>query len=200
MRSLAVSVLMRSLLVVAVCLVPVGEVKPASQRPLSLEEMVDLSNTIVVGRVTDTETRWEGRLIVTVATVAVEETIKGGREAQLQITQLGGTAVHPDTGIAMSMSASTQASLKVGEDVLLFVAGTGPALRQLVGGAQGMFAVRDNPQTGVRELPVGPKQLEVVRDDRQDEITVEAMTLDAMRSRIRNRVEQTATSRGGKKQ
>ena len=162
-----------------------GPAGAASQQPLALNEMVDLSDEIVVGKVISETSRWEGRLIVTVATVAVEETIKGTGAPMLEITQLGGTAVHPQSGLAMTMTASTQVSLKPGEDVLLFVHRTSAGRRQLVGGGQGRLVIRENPATQVREIPVGPKRLDVLRGEERDTLRTAVMTLDAMRERIR---------------
>jgi hypothetical protein len=169
----------------------------ASQRSLRLEEMVDLSTEVVVGRVVSNETRWEGRLIVTVSTVEVGESIKGSAPARIEITQLGGTAVHPETGLAVTMSASSQVGLGVGEEVLLFVHRTDRGLRQLVGAQQGKYVVREDP-SGEARLPVAPKRLLVVREPDGTSVRAEPMTLDAMRERIRARVERTSGRTGGR--
>jgi len=160
----------------------------ASQQPFDLDQMVGLSEEIVVGRVVQSRPRWEGRLIVTVATVDVEESIKGAAPARIEIVELGGSAVHPETGLEVTMTASTQVSLEVGEDVLLFVHHTAAGLRQLVGAQQGSMVIRRDETTGLRVLPAAPKQLEVERGAARSTVRAETMTLDTMRARIRARL------------
>ena len=169
--------------------------RSASQRLLDLDELTDLSSEVVVGRVVSHETHWEGRLIVTVSTVAVGESIKGRAPSRIEITQLGGTALHPETGLAVTMSASHQVGLGIGEEVLLFVHRTDRGLRQIVGAQQGKYVVREDARSGEAQLPVAPKRLVVTRDADATRVRAEPMSLDAMRERIRARVERTAGGR-----
>ena len=168
-----------------------GAARAATQRELALDELVDQSSEIVVGRVVGNEARWQGKLIFTVTTVQVEESLKGGAGSpRIEVTQVGGTAVHPRTGLAMTMSASTFAPLDAGQQVLLFLHRGKGGARGLVGAQQGRLLVRENPATREREIPVAGKRLEVRRGPAgSDEIQVRTMTLDAMRARIRARVE-----------
>ena len=182
------------LLMLVSCLVAATLTHGASQRALSLEEMVGYSDEIVVGRIASAESRWQGRLIVTVATVEIEEALKGGRSQRLDVTQLGGTAVHPRTGLSVTMSASTQVTLEPGTDVLLFVSRAASGQRQLVGAQQGVFRIRENPRTRVREIPVGPKRLTTERGAERDTVRSEAQTLDAMRERIRTVVDRESAN------
>lgn len=171
----------------------------ASQRPFTVEEMVDLSEDIVVGRVVSNAARWQGKLIVTVSTIQVNESLKGRSGNQIEITQLGGTAVHPVIGAPVTMTVSEQAALRPGEEVLLFVHTEQTGARQLVGGAQGKFVVQEEPATGKRKLPVAPKQLSVMRGRDQDTVATENMSLDNMRQRIRAQMERHEQAPGGKK-
>lgn len=168
---------------------------PASQRALDVDELTDLSTEVVVGRVVSHATHWEGRLIVTVSTVEVGESIKGRAPSRIEITQLGGMAVHPETGLAVTMSASHQVSLGIGEEVLLFVHRTDRGLRQIVGAQQGKYVVREDARSGEAQLPVAPKRLVVTRDAEGTRVQAEPMSLDTMRERIRTRVERTAGGR-----
>jgi len=157
----------------------------ASQRPMTLSEMVQLSDEIVVGRVVSNEADWQGKLIVTVSVIEIEETMKGANRSRMQITQLGGTAVHPRTGLSMTMDASTHVTLEPGEDVLLFVSRGAGEIRQIVGAQQGRMSIRTNPQTRLREIPIGARRLEILRGADRDSISAAVPTLDEMRERIR---------------
>ena len=118
--------------------------------------------------------------------VEVDETLKGQVPATVEVTQLGGKATHPDTGLGVTMTASTHVALAAGEEVLLFLGRTDSGMRQLVGAQAGKYAIRANPLTGKRELPVGPKTLNVTRGEEHDTVRVETVSLDAMRQRIRS--------------
>ena len=174
-----------------------GDPRAAAQRALDLEQMVALSEEVVVGTVQSTETHWQGKLIVTVATVEVSEAVKGQPTAIVEITQLGGSAVHPYTGIPVTMTALTQVALDPGEEVLLFVDRTGTGLRQLVGAQQGKYVIREHPRSREKLIPIGPKRLVVVRDAGRTSVGTDVMTLDVMRERIRSIVERQFRALGG---
>jgi hypothetical protein len=178
----------------AVVLVSAGLLRAApafaeSARVLGLDEMVGAADEIVVGQVERSETRWQGKLIVTVSTVRVDETLKGQPGSRIEVTELGGTAVHPVIGAPVTMTVSGQANLLEGENVLLFVEQKRPSLRQVVGAEQGKFVIRDNAASGAPGVPVGPKRLRVERRGESSTLAAEPMTLDTMRSRIRALVE-----------
>ena len=78
------------------------------------------------------------------------------------------------------MSASTFAALDPGQEVVLFLHRGRGGLRQLVGGPQGRLLVRENPQTRIREIPVGAKELSVAGDA----VQVTPMTLETLRRRV----------------
>jgi len=160
----------------------------ASVQPLSLEQIVDYSDEIVIGKVISSEARWQGKLIVTVSQVEVRESLKGAAAQTIEITRLGGSAVHPTSGIAVTMDASTFVELQPGEEILLFVSRDANGVGQLVGAEQGRMRIRTDPKSGLRELPMAPKRLDVLRGQDQDTIRSGLMTLDEMRRRIQRRL------------
>ena len=95
--------LLLALLLVVLASIPA---RAASEREMSLEEMVGAADEVVVGEVVTTSARWEGRLIVTDAVVRVDEALKGAPTKTLTITELGGTAVHPVLGAPVTMDVS----------------------------------------------------------------------------------------------
>jgi hypothetical protein len=163
-----------------------------SPRPLALDEMVDLADEIVVGHVVGSEAHWQGKLIVTVTAVDVEESLKGAPGGRVEVTQLGGTAVHPTLGVPITMTASSFAPLGTGEHVLLFVDRHRSGIRQLVGGPQGKLTLRDaTAATAPPAVAVGPKALAVTRDHGAAALAPTPMTLDAIRRRIQERLGRT---------
>lgn len=155
----------------------------ASQRELSIDDLVALSDEIVVGRVVASEVRWQGELIVTVATIEVVDAWVGSAR-RLEVTELGGTALHPRTGIRMRMEASTRSALRDGEEWLLFLARGRAGLRAIVGGRQGAFEVNE------RAIAVGPK-----RFDGDRTLRARAITLDEMRREVGDAIERRAVGR-----
>ncbi|MCK6556340.1 hypothetical protein L6Q96_17430 [Candidatus Binatia bacterium] len=180
----------------AVALAGALPVRAVSEREFSLDDMVSLADDIVVGRVLHSTPRWQGKLIVTVSQVAVGESLKGRPVDEVEVTQLGGTAVHPRLGVPVTMSVSEDAVLSPGEEVVLFVRQTRPGTRQLVGGAQGKLVIRPDPTSGVPTLPGAPHRLLVEREGEHRRIETAAPTLDAMRRRIDAAVARQANTRG----
>jgi hypothetical protein len=160
----------------------------ASLRPLTLDELVDHSSEIVVGTVTGSEARWQGKLIVTRSTIHVEEPLKGQPSADVQVSQLGGTAVHPVIGKPVSMTVSSFVAFQPGEHVVVFLEPAPSGERQVVGAQQGKLVLREGAVPGEASVPVGPKALRVFRDGAHGTVMPEAMTLDALRDRIRARL------------
>jgi hypothetical protein len=159
----------------------------ASQQALGLDDLIDTADEIVVGTVAESSARWEGRLVVTTSVVEVEESLKGGAGRRIEITQLGGTAVHPVIGKPVTINASSFTALAPGERVVLFVDHRRPAVRQLVGAQQGKLAVRPDP-SGTPSVAVGPKRLAGRTDGARATITTEAMSLDELRRHVRARL------------
>jgi hypothetical protein len=162
---------------------------PESQRELVLEDMTDMADEIVVGKVIANESHWQGKLIVTVSTIEVNETVKGQPAPTVEITQFGGTAVHPKLKAPVHMSASASAVLTPGDQVLLFMRKTKSGTRDLIGGSQGKFSVTVDKKTGDRIIPVGPKELAVLKQDGKQTVTHKHVTLNEMRRRIEDRIQ-----------
>lgn len=162
---------------------------PESQKELVLEDMTDMADEVVVGKVLANESSWQGRLIVTVSTIEVNETLKGEASSTVEITQFGGTAVHPTLKTPVHMSASASAVLTPGEQVLLFVRKTKSGARDLIGGSQGKFSVTVDKNTGDRIIPVGPKELAVLKQEGKQTVARQHVTLDEMRRRIKDRIQ-----------
>lgn len=177
-------------------LVP-GELWAASQRQFTLETMVTEADDIVLGRVVQTEAHWQGEMIMTTTVIDVEDTLKGRPGSRIEITQPGGTAMHPKIGAPVTMTVSTHVAFRPDERVLLFLRAEKPGNLQIVGAHQGKFVVREEPATRRDRLATGPKQLEVTREDDHATVTPNTMALDDMRRKIRDQVEKMGRQRGG---
>lgn len=160
-----------------------------SQRELALEQMTDLADEIVVGKVTSSVPRWQGRLIVTVSTIEVIESIKGQIGLTMEITQLGGTAVHPRLKVPVHMSASGSAVLNPGEEVLLFVRRAKGGIRDLIGGPQGKLVVKVDPVTGDKIIPIGNKEISGTDEKGRRTITAGETTLNEIRRKIKDHIQ-----------
>ena len=160
-----------------------GDVARAdSGRALSLDELIDLSEEVVVGEVVASTSRWQQRLVVTDTVVRVEEAMKGGTAGEITITQPGGTAVHPRLGASVTTQASTFTALQTGETVVLFVEQRA-GVRTLVGAQQGKLVVEPAgaKQGQRRALAVGPKKL---HEEADGVVETRAMSLDELRARV----------------
>lgn len=155
---------------------------------LSIDEMVDLADEVVIGQVVASDARWRGKKIVTTATLRIDEALKGEPGSEVEIVQLGGTAVHPVLRSEIRMEASGFTSLETGEFVMLFMTRDQRNQRHLVAGAQGKFVI-EVEETGDETVAVAPKRLQVVRSEgRAVLLEGRPMTLDALKERVAGRL------------
>ena len=115
-----------------------------SFQPKSFDELADEAEQIFIGTVRDaTSRRTDKGPIVTDYMFGDLEVIKGGApEPQASITMLGGTVGNE------SMTIAGAPAFVIGVRYLVFVAGNGSVIFPVVGGYQGIFQVRRDPQTG----------------------------------------------------
>lgn len=108
---------------------------------LSLDEMVDQSDVIAIGNCVDTKSVWVDRTLVTLATVSVSETLKGGETSSLTVVLPGGSDSNRKFPIAVSYPGAPQ--MTPGENVFLFLTSdidTGMGYN-VAGFAQGKFSI-----------------------------------------------------------
>ena len=122
---------------------------------LSLEDMVDQSDVIALGNCVETKSVWVDRTLVTLATVSVSETLKGGEASTLTVVLPGGVDMNRQFPIAMSYPGAPR--MVAGEDLFLFLnAETDFGLGYVVAGfAQGKFSIltdEDGQQVVTRDL------------------------------------------------
>lgn len=162
-----------------------GTASADSGRALDLDQLIDLSEEIVVGEVVGSTARWEGKLVVTDTVVRVDEAMKGSPPREVTVTQPGGTAVHPRLGAEVTMQASTFTAFTRGESVVLFV-DQRAGVRRLVGAQQGKLVVEPPAAHGApqRGLAVGPKALRVEPGPGGGTIGTRGMGLDELRIRV----------------
>ena len=94
-------------------------IEATTARRLSDEELALSSSVIAIGRCTSVKSVWEGRTLVTIATVTVEEALKGTPGAVLTVALPGG--IDANRRFPVSVVWPGAPTLHVGEDVLLFL-------------------------------------------------------------------------------
>jgi hypothetical protein len=122
---------------------------PADQLPadttlavaLSVGDMVSQADVIAIGRATETRSMWVDRSLVTLVTVAVNESLKGAPGDTLTVVVPGGVDANRKVPIAMTYPGAPR--LSPGEDVFLFLnadteVGGGYAV---TGYSQGKFSI-----------------------------------------------------------
>ena len=86
---------------------------------LSLEDMVDQSDVIAIGSVQGTRSAWVDGTLVTLATVSVNETLKGAEAGDLTVVLPGGIDANRQVPVAVSYPGAPR--MTPGEDVFLFL-------------------------------------------------------------------------------
>jgi hypothetical protein len=119
-----------------------------------LSELVAEASAVVHGRVRSTEAHWlEGRTgIETIVTLDIDESFKGSLGDSISLRVPGGR-MGPYRSILVGAP-----TLREGDEVVLFLAGGGPAVPHLVGLAQGVFRVVVDQDSGRRSVvpEIGP--------------------------------------------
>ena len=113
-------------------------------QPKSFDELADEAEQIFIGTVRGaTSRRTDKNAIVTDYMFGDLELIKGhAPEPHASITMLGGTVGNE------SMTIAGAPDFVIGLRYLVFVAGNGSVIFPVVGGHQGIFQIRPDPQTG----------------------------------------------------
>jgi hypothetical protein len=117
----------------------------ATLEPKVLGQLINSAEFIVRGHVKAVRPRPSGEGGPrTLVVVAVEEQWKGAKLSAIRMIQPRGT----EGGITQDVPGLP--IFRVGEEVILFVVREGPRYYQVVGGRQGKYSVRKDPQTGRR--------------------------------------------------
>ena len=116
----------------------------AAAPEMTLEAKVDAADTVVRAECTGTRSEWVKNRIVTRSqfTVSDDLTQKGTR--QIEVTTLGGTAVHPTLKVRVIATVSEQPEVRVNDQAFLFTKRAPSGENVLVGGEQGYVRIARN--------------------------------------------------------
>lgn len=117
-------------------------------RALSNRAMTQAAALILTGRCLEVQSAWDGRTLVTLATLEVTDVLKGDAPARITVTLPGGIDATRRFPVAMTYAGAPQ--IMVGESVFLFLdreAALGSGLT-VVGFSQGKFSVVPDPEVG----------------------------------------------------
>ena len=147
-------------------------------------DMIRQSGIILTGRCTNLEPTWVGRTLVTKATIAVDEVLKGSAGREVTVVLPGGVDVHRKIPVAVTYPGAPE--ILVREQVLLFLAPDGLVRDSLsiVGYSQGKFTLVKTAESGL----VGTRSLSDVQLQNGSTIVkggATSISLDQLRARIR---------------
>jgi hypothetical protein len=130
----------RTLLIFVSCLgllLPVVS-KATTVERLTMDGLVKKADRIVVGRVNGARTYWtaDRKLIVTTYSLTVQETLKGERTSNVDVTTIGGTIGD------RTLHVAGMPTFAKGEDAVVFVEKAG-AFSTVLGLGQGKFVVEN---------------------------------------------------------
>ena len=109
-------------------------------RLFSNEALATEADAIVIGRCVDVRTRWVGRTLVTVATVEVKESLRGGGRSVTVMIPGGADA---NRAVPVMMTYAGAPGIAPGEDVFLFLQDESAVLGgyTILGFSQGKFSI-----------------------------------------------------------
>ncbi len=127
--------------IVAALLLATDTVRATTALALSNRAMTDQAQVIATGRVAAVRSAWEGRTLVTLATVELGDVLKGDVSGSITVVLPGGIDANRRFPVAMTYAGAPQ--MMVGEDVFLFLTpedGIASGLT-VVGFSQGKFSI-----------------------------------------------------------
>jgi len=112
---------------------------------LSNRALTEGAEIITTGRCTDLKTVWEGRTLVTVATVAVDDVLKGEPGGTITVALPGGNDSNRRVPVSMTFAGAPQ--MTIGENVFLFLSRDADVQSGLIvmGFSQGKFSIVADP-------------------------------------------------------
>jgi len=127
--------MVRKLLLCGFLAVSLAGLRATTLQQLSLNDMIQLSTTIVQGRATPAGSSFRGSIIYTHYQVQVSQVLKGSPATELDVAVLGGTA----QGLRQEFAGAP--TLADGQDYVLFLWTSKSGLTQVIGLSQGLFSV-----------------------------------------------------------
>lgn len=108
---------------------------------MSNRALAESADVIVVGRCTSVRSVWAGRTLVTLATIDVTESLKGGQRNTVTVTLPGGIDARRRFPVSMTYAGAPQ--IAMGEEVFLFLGrgATSPDGLTVLGFSQGKFSI-----------------------------------------------------------
>ena len=131
---------------ILVVMVIAGRADATTARALTNRTLAESATVIVTGRCISLRTAWEDRTLVTVATVAVTEVLKGEVGETVTVALPGG--IDPNRRFPIAMTYAGAPQMLIGEDVFLFL-GEGDGISSgltVIGFSQGKFSIVDDEQ------------------------------------------------------
>lgn len=131
-------------LALAMILCPVAATA-TTVRALSTAEMTASAEVIAVGRCVSLTPVWEGRVLVTRATVEITESLKGDVSGTIEVTLPGGIDTNRRVKVAMTYPGAP--TMQPGERVFLFLDrdASDPGALTVSGFSQGKYAIVADP-------------------------------------------------------
>lgn len=172
----------------ALCLLAALLAVPALRATTAVErteaDMIQEAQVIVTGRCLALQSQWVDRDLVTLATVQVDEVLKGSAGSVVTVVLPGGADANRKFPIAMSYPAAPEIFQQ--ESVLLFLVPEGRVADgwSIVGFSQGKLTVVDTPQGKVASQNLSALNLQG-RDGAVRRGGAKTVSIDALRLKIR---------------
>ena len=132
---------------------------------MTLSDLTQQSEKIVIGTVIAQESHWKNGGVETLVEVAVTDTLKGSESTSVRVAVAGGSAPIASNGIAVAEISADSPVFIQDSEVVLFLTGSSDVM-QIVGYSQGFMPVLDQAAGKAVSLPntTGPMPLEAFKD------------------------------------
>ena len=134
---------------------------------LSLKDMTEKADAILIGRSVDIRSQWVGKKIFTYVTLSVDNYLKGDMGPTVVVTQLGGRV---ETPYPLEMHIPGSPVFGLGEKVIVFIAENSNGENQVLGWSQGKLSILKDRRTG-KDIVIGSTASEAVADTQQAKLS-----------------------------
>jgi hypothetical protein len=188
----------RAAVLLLVCALAVPAVRATTVIEQTTSQMAQQANVVITGHCVNSQSQWVGKSLVTLATIQVDDVLKGQPGTQVTVVLPGGADLKRKIPVAMSYPAAPQIGSQ--EQVLLFLTAQSvvPNGYSVVGYSQGKFTIQTNSQgqqvvaqdlgglTLVQPLKSVSGQSQALAESPSRPGAAKAVALDVMKQQIRD--------------
>lgn len=132
----------------------------ATSKYNNFNQLLSKADLIVFGKCIDVTSEWRKKKIYSIATIQVDEVVKGSASSEIQIEYMGGTALHPKLNTPIKMNVSNGIDFSAGDEAVLILRRLPSNRFQVAGSSRGKIAVVTDAASGEKMIQSGARKIQ----------------------------------------